>query len=403
MSLSIPTNFSEDFFDKVDLSATTEIFGKLSSDYIGGGRASVLINKTSKKKFLEHVDEITKRGITFNYLLNATCMSNLEFTRKGHKKIRKLLDFISENNIPMVTVGLPQLAKLITTHYPSLKISVSTNAMVDCLERVKYWEDLGVDQITISYTDLNRDFKEIKRITDNSKVEIQTICNFICRRHCPQQFFHGAYNSHASQTNSMNKLLPVDYYLLNCISRFFTNPYEIIRSSYIRPEDLHYYEKVGMNKFKLGERGYNTTDLARIVKAYTDRSYDGNVVDIIPTMSKYKVVTEPSVKHVFKHVIKPTKIKFSKLIPAMKSFTEFMKNEEFYKNIGMYFDNKALDGFMEHFINNDCHDKTCEECKYCDSWAKKAIQLKGYDEATIDPVKVIGDIRDGLAVGSFFK
>jgi collagenase-like PrtC family protease len=305
MRLSIPTNWADDFFEKVDLSAVTEIFGKLQSDYIGGGRASVLLKKLPLSRFKEHVKEISKRGIVFNYLLNATCMCNKEFSIKGHREICKLLDFISEHEIPMVTVGLPQIVMLIKSKYPHLKVSVSTNCLVDNLERVKYWEEHGVDQITISYTDLNRDFKELERMTKNAKCELQTICNFICRRHCPQQFFHGAYNSHASQTGTMNDILPIDFYLLTCITRFFTNPYEIIRSSFIRPEDLKYFEKIGLDKFKLGERGINTEDLANIVSAYTNRSYDGNLIDLVPTMSKYKIVSEPSVWHMIKYYVRP--------------------------------------------------------------------------------------------------
>lgn len=169
----------------MELSSVTEIYGKLPSDFIGGGRASVLLKKLPLARFKEHIREISKRGIIFNYLLNAACLCNKEFSIKEHKEICKLLDLISEHEIPMVTVGLPQIVMLIKSKYPCLKISVSTNCMVDNLERVKYWEEHGADQITISYTDLNRDFKELDRMTKHAKCELQTICNFICRKHCP--------------------------------------------------------------------------------------------------------------------------------------------------------------------------------------------------------------------------
>jgi hypothetical protein len=82
---------------------------------------------------------------------------------------------------------------------------------------------------------------------------------------------------------------------------------------------------------------------------------------------------------------------------------EFTKNEAFYKSIGLYIDNKGLDGFIEHFIDHPCHETTCEECGWCDAWAAKVIKKKGYENSKIDPVKVIGDIKDGLAKGTFFE
>lgn len=103
----------------------------------------------------------------------------------------------------------------------------------------------------------------------------------------------------------MNNILPIDFYLLTCITRFFTNPYEIIRSSFIRPEDLIHFENIDMDKFKPGERGINKDNLSRIVTAYTNRSYDGNLIDLVPTMSKYKIVSEPSLWHMIKYYENP--------------------------------------------------------------------------------------------------
>ncbi len=39
-----------------------------------------------------------------------------------------------------------------------------------------------------------------------------------------------------------------------------------------------------------------------------------------------------------------------------------------------YLDNKALDGFLNYFIENKCADN-CEKCKYCKSIAGKAISI----------------------------
>ena len=46
-----------------------------------------------------------RRGIQFNYLLNAMCMGNAEYTREGQRALRKTLDWLSEIKVDSITVG----------------------------------------------------------------------------------------------------------------------------------------------------------------------------------------------------------------------------------------------------------------------------------------------------------
>lgn len=54
-----------------------------------------------------------KNNIGFNYLLNASCLDNIETTKSGQKKIRDLLDWISISEINSVTVSNILLFKII--------------------------------------------------------------------------------------------------------------------------------------------------------------------------------------------------------------------------------------------------------------------------------------------------
>lgn len=398
MKLSIPTNFDDDFFDRVDLSAVAEIFGKLDHDAVGGGRSSSVFHRLPRRRFQAHVREITRRGIAFNYLLNATCMNNREMTRKGHREIRKLLDFIQESGCAMVTVGLPQLIELIKAKYPALKVSVTTNVMADCLERVRYWEELGADQITVSYADLNRNFKELRRIMRYAKIEVQTIANLVCRRHCPYQTLHGNYHSHASQTGNTEGYA-MDYYCNTCIARFFTDTTDIIKSGWIRPEDLHYYEALGMRKIKLVERGITTEALARIVKAYTEQRYDGNFFDLLPSMSKYKVIVKSGPLHALRHFVKPGKVNLRRLWPLVAELERLKDYPEYYTAMGVYMDNRTLDGFLDRFLEKSCGDTVCEECNYCAAWAKKAITRSSPPPGFNPPEETMRKITTGFATG----
>ena len=41
----------------------------------------------------------------------------------------------------------------------------------------------------------------------------------------------------------------------------------------------------------------------------------------------------------------------------------------------MKIDNRALDGFAEHFKTHDCYHSSCDECGYCQRWAEKVVRI----------------------------
>jgi collagenase-like PrtC family protease len=376
MALSIPINFEDAFFSEVDLSAVDEVYGKFSSDCVGGGRPSIAFTGPSKKDFIKYVAEVHKRGIHFNYLLNSTCIDNIEFTKKGHWAIRKLLDFICEQEIRSVTIVLPTLAAIIRKYYPQLRINVSTNALVDRLEKVHFWEDaFGVEQITLCHTAINRDFPELKRIIKyKHSCDLQLICNLFCKRNCGIQGLHANFQSHASQVHHKHDLIQADYFCLNCTATVFLDPEEVIKAGWIRPEDLCVYEQIGIKKFKLAERGLTTKALANIVSAYTNRKYDGNFADLIPSDAKYKFIVEKNFWHFFKHYFKPGTVNIRSMNKALRSLMELQKNTEYTQHLGIDMHNPSLDSFVNFFIHNDCRSLECKSCGYCSSWASKTIK-----------------------------
>ena len=58
-------------------------------------------------------------------------------------------------------------------------------------------------------------------------------------------------------------------------------PAEMIKSRWIRPEDIIRYEEMGFGRFKVGQRTQNTEWNTRAATAYSNRTYDGNLLEII--------------------------------------------------------------------------------------------------------------------------
>ena len=62
----------------------------------------------------------------------------------------------------MVTIANSFLLKIVKKHFPKLKVSISTIARVDSLEKVLEYEKAGADEIALDYN-IYRNFPELKR------------------------------------------------------------------------------------------------------------------------------------------------------------------------------------------------------------------------------------------------
>ena len=85
MRLSVATNFDPELVEKCRDYPVTELFGKLRTDAVGGGRAPYQLAKVSRRQLEDHVRHLQKSGIAFNYLLNSSCMGNREITSRGQQ------------------------------------------------------------------------------------------------------------------------------------------------------------------------------------------------------------------------------------------------------------------------------------------------------------------------------
>ena len=365
MKLTVPTNWQDDLVKKISWPGVDAVYGKLDSDFVGGGRPSCIFLKINKKKVKGHIQSIHDKGLKFYYLLNSSCLGNREWTKAGQREIRELLNWLEEINVDGVVVAIPYLGELIRKQSPRFEICVSSFAQVNSVNRAKFWEDLGASVITLPQVELTRDFKLLKLIRENVKCDLQLIVNDNCLQDCPLSFYHKNLVSHASQTSDKSELFTINYCSFVCRYKMLSNPANFIRATWIRPEDIQVYEEIGINKFKLIDRSMTSDALARIVEAYSSRSYRGNLYDLFSGPSKNMWLNKPNYFHRFKYFFHPFAINIFKLI----------KERKLLKDIEVYIDNKKLDGFIKHFFNESCRYKSCDNCRYCYDIADKVIKI----------------------------
>jgi collagenase-like PrtC family protease len=379
MKLSVATNFQPDFLDAIEGYPVTELFGKLSSDSIGGGRASFMLSPLTVGQLRDHIRAAAVRGIGFNYLINPACLDNREYTRQGQADLERLLELVEECGATAVTVSLPFLISIIKKRHPRLKVRVGVYARVDSVAKAKFWEGLGADCITLESISVNRDFAMLKAIRNAVKLELQLIANSNCLMFCPLSGQHMVNLAHASQKDHASRGFMIDYCSLRCSAEKLTDPSNYLRSEFIRPEDIETYMKMGFTSFKILERGAPTAVMAQRVRAYSERSFDGNLLDLIQPYG-YKVTSgvgagwSENLWMFLKYFFRPGTVNISELL-KLKKLAEKRGLLSAMEFDPVYIDNKKLDGFLAGIQEIDCRTTDCSACGYCAAWTEKSVMM----------------------------
>lgn len=390
MEFSVPTNWDDSLIEKLRGLPIREFFGKLSTDFFGGGRPSIYIPRIKNKRLRQHIELIHKCGYKFNYLLNSSCLDNIEFTRNGQYRMHKFLDWLMENKVDAVTVSIPYLVHWIRRNYPTMEIKVSVIADIDALSKAQQWESWGVDSAVLSL-DCNRDFSLLSAIVENIKCDISLIVNLACLRFCPLSQYHYVLGSHASQSQHNVKHFFVDYCMFFCTWLRFTDLSQIIRSGWIRPEDIGHYEELGIYSFKIVGRELPTDKIVKIITAYTNRYYDGNLLNLFAPFAGESEFTLDKFIRGLEYVIRPSKIRLS----FIKKIFKLSKKKP------IFIDNRALDNFWDSLKDKNCRIMDCQKCQHCQKISEKVIHIdEGFRK---EMQQAYREILDELESGNAFK
>lgn len=371
VKFSIPFNWQGDmkvFLAECDFKdRISEVYARLPKDAVGGGRAAFSLPFVSAKKATADISYLKENGVRFNYILNAVCAGNMEFTDKGYKNIRRLLDYLSEAGVYAVTVSMPYLLKIIKTHYPQLKVFASAMAEADTLDRILFWKDEGADKITLPAYKVNRDLHLLKRMQENSTVPLQLIVNNGCLLNCPLAQSHASASAHASNKKHKSCGVFPDMNFLMCRYKRYADKNLFLKSDFIRPEDLSFYrEKTGIVDFKLVDRRCSSEVLKRITDAYLSESYEGNLADLLPVLAG---------KSFNVHDRWFYKIAYLKTL-LMYRFKDLKTFGDAVTQAKVFIDNKKLDGFIEHVYKSGCRNHKCADCGVCEKFMQKAFSAE---------------------------
>lgn len=260
-----------------------EVFGSFKSSIVGCGRPSYRLPEVSVEHAKRHIQLLHDKGILFNYALNAPDFMGKERDGAWLEQVKDLLELLEGIGVDILTISNPVLVELAKKHFSDFRITLSLIAGVDSVESAKRFEDMGVDVITLNPHTVNRDFTIIEQICLSVSCGIELYANIPCLNQCPKAHAHYVYLGHMSQNDGVEEIehKPVDPYLAWCSCVYLTRPVELVKSPFIRPEDVRIYQELGVRLFKLSDRGESTEWLTSTLSAYMSGQYGGDLFNLI--------------------------------------------------------------------------------------------------------------------------
>ncbi len=396
MRLSLAANYDNSLIPRLSPYQVDEVYGKFPVDLAGGGRPSYMGTPLTKRDLAEYVSTLNRHGMQFNYLLNASCMGNKEWDRRWQTKLMTLLESLGQLGIRSLTISTPFLLQLVKRRFPEFRVKVGIYAQVDTPRRAKFWEDLGADAINLESFSINRNISLLIAIREAVRCDLQLIANHCCLPNCALQPYHQNGFAHSSDGS---RRLYIDYCFMRCTRLRLEDPSLYIKSQWIRPEDVPFYEKLGYSTFKLIERGIPSGELLRRAKAYSEQKYSGNLADLL---LPYGFKAAPRKKRLW--------ALRSFLRPFQASPFKLMRLQEIAKQQGMLFAQESqpiqIDtaqipaDFIQQFATRDCARLDCAQCRYCEEIAARAVRVDPQFRA--ESLSRFASLDDSLSGGALW-
>ncbi|MEM4046887.1 MAG: peptidase U32 family protein [Metallosphaera sp.] len=356
MRLVVGTNFDDNLIERIREFPVTHIFGSHTKTLTGHGRASFVLPNVDDERFKDHLDLAHERGIKFLYTMNTATLNGKEYSETFVRKLSAEIERLVKLGVDGFIVALPFLLKIIKSEHPELEVSISSYARIYNLREVENFIELGANTI-ILHEDDNRNFKLLRSLQRFRKeVDLELITNNSCLWGCIYRRTHDLVSSLSSVEDGINAWF--EYPILFCATDVRNDLANIIRMRWIRPEDLDFYERLGYDRFKIAGRNKKTDWIVRAVKAYSKRSYEGNLLDVL---------SYPQ----------------GRAVPKVMEKVNGSKDYEVLKEVIV--NNKRFPSkWLNFFDYNNCEERSCSECKYCDIIAREVITVNGKDLNSLD-------------------
>lgn len=365
LQITMPTSFEPRLLDGLEeLNArhaaqgvrVTELYGSLPRSVIGVGRPARSLPTVERAGVEAHARDLQARGFHLTWLWNGSCSGNRELDPTQRARLLDEVAWVRDLGTRSAVVASPYMMDLLRRHAPELRIHVSSVAAVKSTKEVAHYVRQGVARLILD-PDTIRELRFLRAVRARwPELELEALVNHPCLLHCPYETY--CYNSvsHGSADDGA----PYEAWaLLRCNLDKLRDPAELVRGSWVRPQDTHHLEAAGVDVLKIAGRGRSTDWLLATAGAYLSRRFDGNLMDLVWSAqwaAVQRTVNRPD--------LPPLEVD----VPAA-----------------------AFDGFMERFARGrpPCREG-CGSCQICPD-AARAIRIEGPREAHVQAIEAALD------------
>ena len=96
MKIRLGSNWDFSSLDALKGTSVDALFGKLPFDVVGGARPGFVLPQVDRNYVGRYIKACHERGLEFSYLLNAPCLGNLQYSKKGYGQLVELLEWIDK-------------------------------------------------------------------------------------------------------------------------------------------------------------------------------------------------------------------------------------------------------------------------------------------------------------------
>lgn len=186
--------------------------------------------------------------------------------------------------------ALSRFAPALCAH---LEAVPSVNCMLDSIDKITAHLELIKQtsfkmpkKLTLDRS-LNRDMPRLSELSRRCRtlypqIKLELLANEGCLFQCPFKLSHDAHISLANITDELISPHQINREL-GCITLLAENPHLLFKSPFIRPEDSQRYHGL-CDTIKICGRTLGPPFLRRVISAYRDEKYCGNILDLMDTM-----------------------------------------------------------------------------------------------------------------------
>ena len=366
MELVLASNFDDALVDGASALPVSTFFGNFPVTLTGGGRPPRILPQIGRERFREHLHAVHRAGRRFFATVNSNDLGLHEYDPGFEETFLREIDDLLDLGVDGFVVALPLLIELIRSRHPYVPISVSTFARIRSVVQADYFLSLGANTIVLE--EANRDFALLRGLVRRGAT-VEVLVNQTCLQGCPYRAHHLNTSSIAAQPGEPCPAL--EYPIAECGWEMVRDPRRILSGIFVRPEDLEVYEEIGVHRFKVSGRNRSTPWLLRAARAYAQRSYPGNLLDIL----SFVQVKAPL--HHLREVVGADPAAPQEIRALADAFAALE---------GVTIDNRAFPkGFLRRIAATDCEHQACEECGYCGSVAERVLRVGGLPPSQYTP------------------